>query len=126
MSYADLDRALACCRAMRELVIHRPGGWADTQSLAEVQRLCRAAAAAVDDAECAAPLGALEEHAADLFSEGGHRKWAQRSAPGADILRLRMLRELDWLRARLHELESARDAAMQTWPGAAARQPRRE
>lgn len=126
MSYADLDRALACCRAMRELVIHRPGGWADAQSLSELKHLCRAVAAAVADAECRAPLAAIEEHAADLFSEGGHRKWTQRSAPGADILRLRMLRELDWLRARLHELEAARDAAMRPWHGAAGRLPRRE
>jgi hypothetical protein len=125
MAYADLDRALACCRALRELVIHHPGGWADTGSLAEVRRLCGAVAAAVEDAECKAPLAAIEEHAADLFSESDHRKWTQRAAPGADILRLRMLRELDWLRARLHELEAARDAAMRPWPGAEGRQPRR-
>jgi hypothetical protein len=66
MAYADLDRALACCRALRELVIHHPGGWADTGSLAEVRRLCGAVAAAVEDAECKAPLAAIEEHAADL------------------------------------------------------------
>jgi hypothetical protein len=72
-----------------------------------LRELCRLAAAAVNDADCATPLASIEGYAVDLFSTSDHDKWARKSTSGPVFLRLQMLRELEWFRARLFVLEQA-------------------
>lgn len=110
MPYTDLENARKHYQEIRELIIHHPGAWPDEKSLRELRDMCRAAAAAVDDAECKERLSAIEDYGADLFSVSGHQKWARKQMSGADFLRLQMLRDLDAFHARLFILEATRNA----------------
>jgi len=99
--HSRMDSALECYHAMRELVLRHPGGRASEASLAALRKLARVAEKAAADPECSARLAAAEQHAADLFSGCGSANWARR----------RILVELEELRARLHLLEVAKQAA---------------
>jgi|SRR5919197_717203 hypothetical protein len=110
MAHADLEKARECHEKIRDLIVRHPGGWQDDASLLTLRGLCRAAAAAADDRECATPLASIERYAVDLFSASGHDKWARKSTSGPVFLRLQILRELEWFRARLFVLGAARAA----------------
>ena len=96
---------------LRELVIHNSGGWDDAESRAKVERLCSAAMAALDDAECRERLRSVLSQARDLFSEDGHVKWGRKNMGGADYLRLQMLIALEALNTRLFFIDTLRSRA---------------
>jgi hypothetical protein len=108
MSYPDLEQARECHGALREIFIHHPGGWADKDALQRVDRLAWQAMTLIKDAECQEKMGIVEHYAAALYSETEHHKWRMSSLPGADFLRLQILRALVAFHSRLFALEAAR------------------
>jgi hypothetical protein len=108
MAYPDLDTARDCHGALREIFIHHPGGWADRDALHRVEKLAWQAMTAVKDAECQEKMGIVEHYAAALYSEAEHHKWRMSSLPGADFLRLQILRALVAFNSRLLAIEAAR------------------
>ena len=108
MSYPDLEKARECHGALREIFIHHPGGWADKDALHRVEKLAWQAMTAVKDAECQEKMGIVEHYAAALYSEAEHHKWRMASLPGADFLRLEILRALVAFHSRLFAIETAR------------------
>ena len=108
MSYSDLDKARECHGALREIFIHHPGGWADKEALYRVEKLAWQAMTVVKDAECQEKMGIVEHYAAALYSEAEHHKWRMASLPGADFLRLQILRALVAFHGRLFAIEAAR------------------
>jgi hypothetical protein len=108
MSYADLDKARECHAALREIFIHHPGGWPDRDALHRVEKLAWQAMTLVKDPECQEKMGIVEHYAAALYSESEHHKWRMASLPGADFLRLQILRALVAFHSRLFAIEAAR------------------
>jgi len=108
MSYPDLEKARECHGALREIFIHHPGGWADRDALHRVEKLAWQAMTAIKDAECQEKMGIVEHYAAALYSESEHHKWRMASLPGADFLRLQILRALVAFHSRLFAIEAAR------------------
>jgi len=108
MSYSDLDKARECHGALREIFIHHPGGWADKEALYRVEKLAWQAMTVVKDAECQEKMGIVEHYAAALYSEAEHHRWRMTSLPGADFLRLQILRALVAFHGRLLAIEAAR------------------
>jgi hypothetical protein len=102
----DINEVREYYATLRKLIILNPGGWDDAESRAQVERLCRAGMAAVDDSECQERLDAVQHQARELYSRSGHHKWARRSLSGADYLRLQILIALEALHSRLFRLES--------------------
>ena len=117
MSYPDLSEAHRQYGALREVVIHHPGGWADTTALARMREYCRAAAEAVDDADCRELIATIDTLARDLYSKDGHLRWERTQTSGRDFLRLRILRELNHFDARIIELEELRRSVQRGLPG---------
>lgn len=93
----ELDVARDYYYVIRELVVHHDAGRSNDRSLVTVRKLCGAASAALEDAECRAALSAIDEHAARLFA----------GCDGAPEVRRQLLRDLEWFRARLFALEGA-------------------
>jgi hypothetical protein len=108
MAYPDVDKARECHGALREIFIHHPGGWADRDALHRVEKLAWQAMTALKDAECQEKMGIVEHYAAALYSEAEHHKWRMSSLPGADFLRLQILRALVAFNSRLLAIEAAR------------------
>jgi hypothetical protein len=102
MSYPDLDEARRHHGALRQLFRDLRGGKEDREALRQVQELCRAASAAVDDAYCRETLGIVGDYAWQLLSVRKHFK--------VDFLHLRILQALDSLHGRLSSLEVIRRA----------------
>jgi hypothetical protein len=113
MPHVDLYIARKYCQEMRDLIVHHAGGWADAASLSKFQQVTAAAASAVDDLECRHLASAIAEFAGDLFSVIDHAKWAQGRTSGADVLRLRILREITAFQGRLTYIEAVRTGAGQ-------------
>jgi hypothetical protein len=124
MSNADLSEAHRHYAVLRDLIIHQPGGWADAETLARVQRACRAANDTLDDGECRERLGDIERYAADLYSRTGHYKWARSATSGADVLRLLILRELNAFDARVIVLQELRRSHAPLFDASRDRKPR--
>ena len=116
MSYPDLDKARESHGALREIFIHHPGGWADKDALHRVEKLAWQAMTAVKDPECQEKMGIVEHYAAALYSEAEHHKWRMGSLPGADFLRLQILRALVAFHSRLYAIEAARRNGMDPEP----------
>jgi hypothetical protein len=108
MPFADLEDARKHHAALLEIMIHRPGGWADRQSLRTVVELCGAARNAIEDTECSEHIGIVAAYAAALFSEESHRRWDRGNTRGADFLRLEIVRALHRINLRLSEIETMR------------------
>jgi hypothetical protein len=108
MSYADLEKARECHAALREIFIHHPGGWADKDALYRAEKLAWRAMTAVKDPDCQEKMGVVEHYAAALYSESEHHNWRMSSLPGADFLRLQILRALVAFQSRLYAIEAAR------------------
>jgi hypothetical protein len=104
----NLSDAYRHFNTLRDLVIHHPGGWADTAALARAKEACRAASEAAEDAECAENLLSILSLLADLYSDAAYRKWDYTQTSGRDVLRLRILRELNAFETRLLLLEEVR------------------
>ena len=113
MPNADLFIAAKHCEAMRDLVVIQPGGRKDDASLSRIRQLARAAASAADDADCKDLGETIIHFATHLFSASGHEEFAYGQTSGADVLRLRILREIQALRDRLSYLEVMRTSAAQ-------------
>lgn len=113
MPNTDLFIAAKHCQAMRDVIVMRTGGREDDASLMSIRRLARAAAAAVDDADCRDLGETIIHFATHLFSERGHEEFANGKTSGADVLRLRILREIQAFRDRLSYLEAMRGSAAQ-------------
>jgi hypothetical protein len=116
MIYPDLERARECHTALRDIFIHHPGGWADREALFKVEKLAWQAITLIQDAECQEKMGIVERYAAALYSEAEHHKWRMGSLPGADFLRLQILRALVGFHSRLPALEAARHNALEPDP----------
>ena len=101
MSYADIDVARAHHAALRQVAIHHAGP-ADWRALQRVLRLCRQAAAAIDDGYCRDKLRLVEDFAAEMFSRGESR---------TQFLRQRILDALELFGSRLYTLEVVRRSA---------------
>ena len=108
MSFPDLEKARECHARLREIFIHHPGGWADKDALHDVEKLAWQAMTVVKDPECQEKMGVVEHYAASLYSESEHHKWRMSSLPGADFLRLQILRALVAFHSRLFAIEAAR------------------
>ena len=78
--------------ALRDLILLRPGGWADEDALRRARELCAAAREMTVDKH---KVAVLETLIRDLYSEADHRKWDLTTTTGRDFLRLAILRELD-------------------------------
>ena len=109
MSYPDLDEARRHHGALKE-IFREQGGEENREAVRQVQELCRAASAAVDDAYCRETLGIVGDYASQLFSDRKHLKWDRAELPGAEFLRLQILHALDALHSRLSSLEVIRRA----------------
>ena len=110
MSYPDLDAARGHHAALREIIRTHAGGRENREAVRQVQELCRAASAAVDDAYCRETLGIVGDYALHMYSDRKHRKWDRAELPGAEFLRLQILQALDSLHSRLWSLEVIRRA----------------
>ena len=108
VSYPDLNEARLHVAALRELIIHRSGGWPDDHALRRAQYHCRAAHDAIDDDECRERMDDVAVYVADLYSDIGHQKWSRKQTSGADFLRLRVLREIDAFGSRLEAVDAMR------------------
>jgi len=106
--YPDLEEAHRQYSALRELVILRPGGWADEETLRRAKALCLGAHHAVEDDGCRAILAEMKRLLSDLYSRDGCVKWEHTQTSGRDFLRLRILRELNSFDSRLLALEEIR------------------
>ena len=106
--FADLEEAHRLYSALRELVILRPGGWADEETLRRAKSLCLDAHRTVDDNETRAILAEVQSLLADLYSRDGHLRWQRTQTSGRDFLRLRILRELNAFDSRLLAIEEIR------------------
>ena len=111
MPNTDITEVRQCYASLREVVIHHSGGWDDVNSRSKVERLCSAAMAAIDDAECRERLRAVQSQAGDLFSREGHLKWTRKNMSGADYLRLQILIALEALNTRLFFIDTLRSRA---------------
>jgi hypothetical protein len=116
MSYSDLEKARECHGALREIFIHHPGGWADKEALFRVEKLAWQAMTLVKDADCQEKMGIVEHYAAALYSEAEHHRWRMTSLPGADFLRLQILRALVAFHGRLFAIEAARRNGLDSDP----------
>ena len=106
--FPDLEDARRQHSALRELVILRPGGWADEETLRRAKSICVGAHHAVEDDECRTILAEIQTLLADLYSRDGHFKWERSQTSGRDFLRLRILRELNAFDSRLLAIEEIR------------------
>jgi hypothetical protein len=109
--HSDINEVRDCYATLRDLVIQNSGGWDDADSRRKVDRLCSAAIAVLDDAECQERLRTVRTQAEDLFSREGHHKWARKNMSGADYLRLQMLISLEALNTRLFFIDTIRHRA---------------
>jgi hypothetical protein len=116
MGYQDLEKARECHEALREIFIHHPGGWHDKNALQRVEQLAWQAMTLVKDAECQEKMGIVEHYAAALYSESAHHNWRMSSLPGADFLRLQILRALVAFQSRLFAIEAARRNGLDPQP----------
>ena len=116
--YKDLSLVREHYAALRDLIVQNPGGRDDVAARAQVQVLCEAAIAALDDPECRQRLRAVERHAGELFSADEHRKWDRSHLTGADYLRLQILIALEGVNTRVFFLDALRDRAAANNAGA--------
>src|SRR5919108_788538 len=116
MSYADLEKARECHAALREIFIHHPGGWADKEALFKVEKLVGQAMTLMKDTDCREKMGIVEHYAAALYSQAEHHRWRMGSRPGADFLRLQILRALVAFHSRLYAIEAARRSGIEPDP----------
>jgi hypothetical protein len=119
MSYADIDEARLRHAALKEIFAYHRGDWAQgVEELRRVEQLCREAAAAVNDPHCREEMGIVGDYAAEIFTRCEHRKWESESLPGAEFLRLQILKALDSFHSRLYSIEAIRRAGeRQFYPG---------
>ena len=127
MPYPDIEEARARHAELRDVFVKPRTDWsARPDELPHVEELCRQAAGAVSDPHCREEMGVVGDYAAELFARGEHRKWESESMPGAEFLRLQILRALDSFRSRLYSIEAIRRAAeRQLYPFALRRRGER-
>ena len=123
VGYPDLEKARECHAALREIFIHHPGGWPDKEALHKVEQRAWQAMTLVKDTECQEKMGIVEHYAAALYSEAEHHKWRMSSLPGADFLRLQILRALVAFHSRLFAIEAARRNGIDADPAPLPPQP---
>lgn len=123
MPYEDLERAASQSKALRDLIIANSGGREDLDARQRIAHLV--SAPSVEDAECRTLLLAIERHAQLLFSASGHVAWAHGKTPGAYVLRLQILRNLDAFNKRLATIEAERSSLAQSRNGAEAGEKRK-
>jgi hypothetical protein len=111
MTYPDINQARDYHAALKQVFGQHRTDWADrVDVLRRVEDICRLAAAAVDDAQCREEMGIVADYAAEIFSRGEYRKWESESMPGAEFLRLQILKALDSYHSRLYSIEAIRRA----------------
>ena len=111
MVYPDIDEARAYHAALKNVFSLHRTDWSERPDvLREVEDLCRQAAGALDDAQCREEMGIVADYAAEIFSRSEYRKWESYSLPGAEFLRLQILKALDSFHSRLYSIEAIRRA----------------
>jgi hypothetical protein len=113
MPHPDLYIARKHAESMRDLIVRHAGGWRDVESLKKLQHTTAAVANAMEDLESRHLTSVISELGVALFSADAHEKWAQGKTSGADVLRLRILREIAALQGRIAYVESVRSGAGQ-------------
>jgi hypothetical protein len=108
----NFDLARQCYSALRELVITRPGGRFDEPALRKALDLCRTALSAVNDAQCIAPLGKVEDLATELFSDREHLQSQHLDMVGITSLKMEVLKALATFRARVGALQLDQSEAL--------------
>jgi len=108
MPYPDLDEARLHHAALRDIFLDRAIGGEDPQQFRQVEELCTAAAAAVDDDYCRQQMRKVRAYAAEIFSQAGFRKWSSGSLGGAEFLRRMIIMTLDAFRSQLASIEALR------------------
>jgi hypothetical protein len=103
--HPSVNRALAYCWRIRELLFQHDGGRADADALTDFRALTSAASRVADDPECAGMMRAADRYALDLFSESAHQNWATRQLSGRDFLRSRIFGLLDAFGDRMTYLD---------------------
>ena len=116
MAYPDLEEVRKQYAALREIVIHNPGGWNDVASRERIRVHVDRAIDALDDSECTQQLRRVESQASALYSEDGHASWQRKSMSGADYLRLQILIALEVVNTRLFMIDALRNRAAQSAP----------
>ena len=105
MAHLRVNRALAYCRRIRELLLQHSGGWADHDALTEFRELTFAASRAADDPECAGMMRSADRYALDLFSASAHQIWSTGELSGTEFLRSQILGLLEVFSDRLMYLD---------------------
>jgi len=114
LAYPDLEQARGCHAALKSIFSFHRTDWGERLDvLREVEDLCRQAAGTLDDAQCREEMGIVADYAAEIFSRGEYRKWESESMPGAEFLRLQILKALDSFHSRLYSIEAIRRAGEQ-------------
>jgi hypothetical protein len=116
VAYPDLEEVRKQYSALRELVIHNPGGWDDVATRERIHYLVERAIDALDDAECTQQLRRVQTHAAELYSAEEHAKWQRKSMSGADYLRLQILIALEVVNTRLFMIDALRNRVATAGP----------
>lgn len=109
VAYPDLEEVRKQYAALRELVIHNPGGWDDAATRERVDYLVARGIDALDDADSKQQLRRVQAHAAALYSGEEHAKWQRKSMSGADYLRLQILIALEVINTRLFMIDALRN-----------------
>jgi hypothetical protein len=119
MAYPDLEEARLHHAALKQIFAFHRGDWSQgADELRRVEQLCRDAAAAINDPHCREEMGIVGDYAAEIFSRREHSKWESESLPGAEFLRLQILKALDSFHSRLYSIEAIRRAGeRQLYPG---------
>ena len=111
MVYPDIDEARVCHAALKKVFAFHRTDWSERPDvLREVEDFCRQAAGAVQDSQCREEMGIVADYAAEIFSRSEYRKWESESLPGAEFLRLQILKALDSFHSRLYSIEAIRHA----------------
>jgi hypothetical protein len=108
----NFDLARQCHSALCELVIAHPGGRLDEPALRKTLDLCRTALSAVNDAQCIAPLGEVEDLATELFFDREHLQPQRPGMAGIASLKMEILKALATFRARVGTLQLDQSEAL--------------
>lgn len=108
MNFDDLDEARVLHAALSDVFVAHSGGRDNPEALTRVEKLCDAAASAVDDLECRVAMRGIKAYAKLFFSAEDYKDVETASLGALDHLRLRIHNALSAFRGRLGTLEQER------------------
>ena len=108
MNFDDLDEARVLHAALSDVFVACTGGRDHPDALERVEKLCDAAANAVDDLECRVAMRGIKAYAKLFFSAEDYKGLQTASLGALDHLRLRVHNALSAFRGRLGVIEQER------------------